>query len=233
MKSEYVTFIIGITVLFTIPMILRGIRFLLKMGALFAWKMLKAGVARFFKILYAVAIAPFSKNTINWRRVFGMRVKKFDLNNVTKNERGEKIDVRAAGYEFERFVRDMYSAYGYQTFQGRAAKSVKGLYPPELAGTKGDGGVDVIAFGANEILIIQTKLQESSVKGEHITKTAGIRDIFANYYKGFDRRPIKAILITNSHIDNTARMFAKSQGVFVYQKEDLDTLIKNANKKSA
>lgn len=233
MKSEYVTFIIGIAILCSIPVMIRGLKFLVKMGFIYAFKALKAGVIRIFKIAHACLIAPFTKNTINWRRVFGLKVKKFDLNNVSKNERGETIDVRAAGYEFEKFVRDIYSAYGYQTFQGRAAKKVAGLYPPEFAETKGDGGIDGIYFGAHEIIIAQTKLQKSDVTGEHIMKTAGARDIFANYYKTFDRRPVRAILFTNSTIDNTAKMFAKSHNVFVYQKDDLNELIKQANKMPA
>lgn len=233
MKSEYTALIIGIIILCLIPITLKVLRYIVKRSCVFVWNLTIKGVKIFFKVLYAIIKYPFTKNKYNWRALFGLKPKKFDLDLITKNEMGEKIDPRLAGYRFEKFIQGIYQSYGYECYQGRAAKSVPGLYPPELMSTNGDGGVDLIAFGKNEILIIQTKLQNSSVKGEHIAKTAAVRDIFINHYNKKDNRIVKAILVTNSKIDNTAKMFCNSQNVYVYQKEDLDKLITCANKRYA
>lgn len=234
MKSEHVTFFIGLAIMCLIPIALRWLRFFLKMGLSFVWKKIKSGFKIIARVAWSCIKAPFSRNKFNWRRIFGLRPNKFNLDDVTKDFHGNKRDPRAAGYVFEHFVKAIYSSYGHECYQGRAAKKVIGLYPPQLLETRGDGGVDVITFGKNEINIVQTKLQESAVTGEHITKTAAVRDIFAAYYaKRGDKRIVKAVLITNSYIDNTARMFANTHNVCVYQRDELENMIAKANARIA
>lgn len=93
-------------------------------------------------------------------------------------------------YEFEHLIADLYSDLGYST---------------EVTKEGSDGGIDVVATGNGEKLIIQVKQYSSGNKigRPTIQQTAGVRDQF-----GAD----KAVVVTSSSFTGTARDASQDYG---------------------
>ena len=126
-----------------------------------------------------------------------------------------------AGYEFEKFVRDMYLDVGLHAELAVDMKR-KGNYPTLLLKGKGDGGADIIAFKEDIMYVIQSKLYAQEVKKEVIASLKMTCDIFQNHYKN---KKIVPVVFCWSGMDNTAIAFAKSCDCIMYDEDSIRDFI--------
>lgn len=135
-----------------------------------------------------------------------------------------------AGYEFEKFIRDIYKAKGHDSVLSTDLKRI-GRYPKEFLGVPGDGGFDVQVRLPNEILLVQTKYKggENKVKGDDVAKTHTAAKIFRDYYRsiGFTGF-ITPVLITNGQVDSTGDVYEKKTDVEVISGNDFFNFVKQA-----
>lgn len=139
-----------------------------------------------------------------------------------------------AGYEFERFVKELMLRNGLRAELAEDLKS-RGQYPPEFVNNAGgDGGIDVVAYDSNKIYLIQTKYKlsrDSKVKGEHVSKTLVAGRIFSRYYRSLgDNRQVETWVVTNGLFDATALEHARELGTRIFNRENLREWMSGASK---
>jgi HJR/Mrr/RecB family endonuclease len=101
------------------------------------------------------------------------------------------------GYEFERFITDLFRKMGYSVNQTKSS---------------GDQGIDVLAVKRGQRIGIQAKCYSNNVSNKAIQEVvAGM-----NYYK-----VTKGIVITNNFFTNSAVELANSNGVVLWDRSIL------------
>ncbi len=116
----------------------------------------------------------------------------------SKEERITMAEIDAmGGFEFENFVADMFTQFGYKTYVTKAS---------------GDQGVDVIAEKEDVKLAIQAKCYHGVVGNKAIQEcVAGTK-----YYKAKN-----GVVVTNSHFTNSAKELAKANGIILWDRDVL------------
>jgi HJR/Mrr/RecB family endonuclease len=137
----------------------------------------------------------------------GRWIKKEDLFRLKEIKLGlENNFANYSPYEFEKFIAKLFDVMGYQT---------------KVTPKSGDYGIDVLAKKSGEVLAIQ-------VKKYNIGNPVGNRDVQrllgAMQYKNFKAN--HGLLITTSHFTVQAREQAKECPIELWDKHDLDKIIK-------
>lgn len=109
----------------------------------------------------------------------------------------EKMD----GFEFERYVTDLYKRMGYRAYTTKAS---------------GDFGADVIAVKGKEKLCIQCKRYKGVVGIEAVQQAVAS----LGYYKG-----TRAVVVTNSSYTEAAKILAKRCNAQLVDAIELNRLI--------
>ena len=151
------------------------------------------------------------------------RNKKSDLNktmseidNFGIDENGKKQS-KLAGDLFERYIRDLYRAQGYDAHVAFDLKA-QGKAPEGLQNLSGDGGCDVVAEDKKTgvRLIIQCKHYSNSVGVEACYQASGA----LNNYQG-----THAIVITNNFFTEEAKFTAKNNNITLIDRFGLTKMI--------
>lgn len=128
-----------------------------------------------------------------------------------------KKDTKLAGDLFEKYIRDLYRAMGYDAHVAFDLKA-QGKAPEGLQNLSGDGGADVIAEDKKSgiRLVIQCKHYSNTVGVEACYQAGGA----LNNYKG-----TQAIVITNNFFTEEAKFNAKNNNIILIDRFQLTKMI--------
>lgn len=133
-----------------------------------------------------------------------------------------KKETKLAGDIFERYIRDLYRAMGYDAHVAFDLKA-QGKAPEGLQNLSGDGGADVIAEDKKNghRLVIQCKHYSNTVGVEACYQAAGA----LNNYQG-----TQAIVITNNFFTEEAKFNAKNNNIILIDRFQLTKMIAEVSK---
>jgi hypothetical protein len=179
-----------------------------------------------FLIVILAAVAVIAKSIVNFAgRLMGLSVsrksKRANLKALNKILTERMEDPTKAGFQFEKFVKDMYLDNNMSAMSGFDFKD-QGGYPDLLAKSKGDGGVDVIALDGNTIYVVQSKLYSSEVKKEVVSC---LRDVCEMFQLKHPNKKIVPVLFAWSGVDNTAYAYAQHMGCQLYNEDSVRAFI--------
>ena len=154
----------------------------------------------FLKILLNIILLPFKSIIYIFKLIFGGINNKKRIKEL-KNTDIYKID-SLNGFEFERFVGEIFKAYGFKT---------------RVTQKSGDYGADIIAYKNGRSYAVQTKMYFSHTVGNKAVQEA----YTAKSYYNTD----VAVVFCNSNFSKNAIITAENLNVVLIGREDMINII--------
>lgn len=118
------------------------------------------------------------------------------LNQYEKTYKTERINKKELGNKYELQIGEYFKSQDFKVFYNGINKG------------KLDGGIDLIAWSSQKVLLIQCKNHKEQIKQDLIRKFIGDCAIYENKYKDkIKNREIKRIFVSNSTADYGAMQF--------------------------
>lgn len=148
-----------------------------------------------------------------------------ELNNI---ENLHSKNPSKAGYMFQDTVEKLLLARGFVVLSGQKIKNPT-ILPPGLMQTRGDGGIDHIAYHDDVVYVVQDKYKFTKIKGEDVSKLIIVTNMVSEFKRSKgETRVIKPLLVTNSTLDNTAIAYAKEHDVLIICGEEFKNFAKES-----